>query len=281
MAPDTATEEDLAPLVLELARALRARHVHPSGHPVVADSIRRAAAIWRVLAEGSDELGFAVKGEALARANGAALTCVGALELALELSTRGARGLVLRGPAEVRDLELLIETLAREPADLAAAGGAAAALKAAGALAVELVGTAPAPAPAPTPKSDAPPPAPARPVANDPLAQQVAELVRLLGELERCDDVGGYNLLANKLEVCVDDAGAQQALARGLPRRARLHAPRDRSRGSLGRGPPRGERSPAPAVEQRGAAGRHRRARLRVERAGQRAGEPGARGDRR
>ncbi len=46
MRPDTATQEDLAPLVLELARALRARHVHPSGHPVVADSIRRAAAIF-------------------------------------------------------------------------------------------------------------------------------------------------------------------------------------------------------------------------------------------
>ena len=81
MAPDTATDEDLAPLVLELARALRARHVHPKGHPVVADSTRRAAAIWRVLAEASGELGFTVHGEALARASGAALSCVGAVEL--------------------------------------------------------------------------------------------------------------------------------------------------------------------------------------------------------
>src|SRR5262245_17917894 len=67
MRPDTATEDDLAPLVLELARALRARRVHPSGHPVVADSIRRATALWRVLVEGSGELRFAVRGVVLAR----------------------------------------------------------------------------------------------------------------------------------------------------------------------------------------------------------------------
>ena len=210
MRPDTATDEDLAPLVLELARALRARRVHPSGHPVVADSIRRAAAIWRVLGEGASELGFAARDAELTRTDGAALACVGAPELALELSPHGVRRLVLRGPAEVRDLELLVDTLAREPSELAAAGGAGAALKAAGALAIELVGSAPATAaPAPTPKSDAPAAPrngcrPRRPRQRDPLAEKVAELVRLLGELESCDDFGGYNLIANKLEVCVD-----------------------------------------------------------------------------
>ena len=215
MRPDTATDEDLAPLVLELARALRARRVHPSGHPVVADSIRRAAAIWRVLGEGSGELGFAACDAELKRTDGAALACVGAPELALELSAHGVRRLLLRVPAEVRDLELLVDTLVREPRELAAAGGASSALKAAGARAIELVGSAPAaaPKPAPTPKSDAPaaPPTAALPAAappatapRDPLAEKVAELVRLLGELESCDDFGGYNLIANKLEVCVD-----------------------------------------------------------------------------
>ena len=38
---NTASAEEIAPLVLELARALRARRVHPSGHPVVADALRR------------------------------------------------------------------------------------------------------------------------------------------------------------------------------------------------------------------------------------------------
>ena len=208
MRPDTASDEDLAPLVLELARALRARRVHPSGHPVVADSIRRAAAIWRVLAEGGSDLGFAARDAELTRTDGAALACAGAPELALELSPHGVRRLVLRGPAEVRELEILVDTLVREPRELTAAGGAGAALKAAGALAIELVGSAPATAPAPTPKRDAPaaprtapPPATA---PGDPLAEKVAELVRLLGELESCDDFGGYNLIANKLEVCVD-----------------------------------------------------------------------------
>ena len=203
MRPDTATEEDLAPLVLELARALRARRVHPSGHPVVTDSIRRAAALWRVLAESGGELRFRVRGEVLARANGVALPCAGAPELALELSSRGVDALALRGPADPRDLALLVEKIARDPEELAAAGGAGAALAAAGAQAIGLDGAAPAPRAEPTPKSDAGPEL-AAPAAGDPLAQQVAQLVQLLSELERCDDFGAYNLLANKLEICVD-----------------------------------------------------------------------------
>jgi len=204
MRPDTATEQDLAPLVLELARALRARRVHPSSHPVVADSIRRAAALWRVLAEGGAVLRFTVRADALVRANGVALGCVGGPELALELSSRGADALVLNGPADAHELELLVETLARDPEELVAAGGASAALAAAGAHAVALGGAAPARAPAPTPGGDAAPEPPPAPASSDPLAQQVAQLVQLLGELERCDDLGAYNLFANKLEICVD-----------------------------------------------------------------------------
>ncbi|HTO70951.1 MAG TPA: hypothetical protein VMR31_13905 [Myxococcota bacterium] len=185
--------QDLAPLVLELARALRARRAHPPGHPVVVDGLARAASIWRALgAAGPVEL--AVRGAGLARTDGSAIEGAGVAELAGELRARGVARIALSGEPE---LGQLVETLARDPAELGAAGGAAQALREAGARGVELHGA--------TPKSDgAPEPAAASDEPSGFLGQHIAELVRNLAELERCDDLGGYNLLANKIEVCVD-----------------------------------------------------------------------------
>ncbi|HXX49547.1 MAG TPA: HEAT repeat domain-containing protein [Myxococcota bacterium] len=191
MRRNTASAHDLAPLVLELARALRARRAHPPEHPVVAEALARTAAAWR--AAGSAEL--VARAGRLEHGDGRPLEGAGAAEVASELCARGAERLLLRGEPTPAELSLLLETLVREPAALAAAGGAAAALRAGGAHGVELLG--------PTPKSDAP--AAAEPSdANSFLGQHIAELVKLLAELERCDDIAGYNLIANKVEVSVD-----------------------------------------------------------------------------
>ncbi|MFI5316725.1 MAG: HEAT repeat domain-containing protein [Myxococcota bacterium] len=195
MRRNTASEEDLAPLVLELARALRARRVHPSGHPVVVDALQRAVAAWRALsAAGGGELALDVSDAGHARAGGGALASPGAAELAGELRARSLAQLRLRGQPGTQDLSLLVETLSREPESLAGAGGAAEALRAAGARDVELVAQG---AQAEGGASDEAEP-------SSFLTQHVADLVRLLAELERCDDFGSYNLIANKIEACLD-----------------------------------------------------------------------------
>jgi HEAT repeat protein len=192
--------DEIAPLVLELARALRARRVHPTGHPVVVDALKRAAAMLRAIASSDSRIAIDVAESGLSL-DGTALVCPGAAELATELRARRVTRLSLTGVVELQDLSHLLETLSREPDELAAAGGAAESLRAAGARAIELAVPQPKPKPAPAPA----PPLELQTKGSDPfLTQQIADLVRLLAEMERCDDFGGYNLLANKVDTCID-----------------------------------------------------------------------------
>src|SRR5258706_13426945 len=194
MRRNTASADDLAPLVLELARAARARRVHPVGHPVVVDALQRGTAAWRALAGTDGEVALDVRDTGLSIADGARLGGPGAAELAGDLRARGVALLRLRGQAQAQDLSHLIEILTRAPPELVAAGGAREALRATGARGVELAGVTP----------DGDDGAADSAGAGSYVTQHVSELVRLLAELERCDDVGGYNLLANKGGACVE-----------------------------------------------------------------------------
>jgi HEAT repeat protein len=194
MRRNTASAEDLAPFVLELARAARARRVHPVGHPVVVDALQRGTAAWRALAGADGEVGLDVGDSGLSLVDGGRLACPGAAELADDLRARGVVRLRVRGPVQLQDLSHLIETLTRTLDSLIAAGGAPEALRATGARGIELFSV--------TPNGDSAVPDTAD--ASSFVTQHVAELVRLLAELERCDDVGSYNLLANKIAACVD-----------------------------------------------------------------------------
>jgi len=201
MGLNTATAEEIAPLVLELARALRARRVHPSGHPVVTGALERGAAILRAI--GSDsEVALEVSDSSISRRGGAALTCPGVAELATELRARSVSSLCLDARAQRDDLSHLLELLSRAPEEILNAGGARKILASANAKGVELAAPEPKPpqpkpAPKPEPKLEAIEPA-------SYLTQHISDLVKQLAELERSDDVGSYNLLANKIEVSVD-----------------------------------------------------------------------------
>ncbi|HTO55148.1 MAG TPA: HEAT repeat domain-containing protein [Myxococcota bacterium] len=197
MSRNTASAEEIAPLVLELARALRARRTHPNGHPVVVGALARGAAVLRAL--GSDcDVALEVSDAGLSRRGGAALSCPGAAELATELRTRAIARLCLDARAQLADLTQLVELLLRPAPELSGPGGAQALLQTAGANGIELAGSAPAPTPvtrALEVESSG---------SGEYFAKHIAELVKLLAELERCDDFGGYNLIANKVDTCVD-----------------------------------------------------------------------------
>jgi len=88
MRRNTASADDLAPLLFELARALRARRAHPPEHPVVAEALGRVAAAWRAAAR-AGEAELALRDGGLERGDGRPLEGPGALELASELRARG------------------------------------------------------------------------------------------------------------------------------------------------------------------------------------------------
>lgn len=194
MQPGKATAKDVAPLVFELARAIRARRVHLAAHPLVAEAQQRCEAAGQQLATVVREFSLEPRDAELALGDGVRVGGPGADELADELRVRRVQRLRIRGAPTGAELALLVDALAREPEALAHEGGLAAVLRAAGGQAIEAVAATP----------DRDDSATANAERNAFLTQHIADLVKRLSELERCDDLASYNLTANKIETCVD-----------------------------------------------------------------------------
>lgn len=187
-----ATAAELAPLVFELTRAIRARHLHPARHPVAEAALQRCDAAWRELGAGAREFSLGPGEAGLVLEGGARVTGPGADELADELRARQVQRLRFRGEPNAAELAALVDALAREPEALAKQGGLDAALRACGAHGVEAVARA-SDREGSTSREQ-----------SGFLAQHIADLVRRLSELESCDDLASYNLTANKIEISVD-----------------------------------------------------------------------------
>jgi HEAT repeat protein len=185
-----ASAEDVAVLVFELARAIRARAAGPEETPASTQARQRCLATWRAFASAHGDLALELRDGALAQEGGGNVAGSGATELAALFQVRHARVLRARGEPAEAELASLIELLARAPEELVRAGGIAQALRASGARALELFGREDKKA--------------AAGGEDAYFAAQIAELVRLLAELERCDEVSSYNLIANKVEICAD-----------------------------------------------------------------------------
>ena len=65
MRPAKATAQEIAPLVFELARAIRARRIHPAAHPIAVDALRRCAAAWQDVTSAANEVALEVHDGAL------------------------------------------------------------------------------------------------------------------------------------------------------------------------------------------------------------------------
>jgi HEAT repeat protein len=198
MRPGKATAQDVAPLVFELARAIRARRIHPAAHPVALEAQQRCESAWQRISAEPHEFTLEVGPAGLALGDGAAVVGPGASELADELRVRQVFRLQVHGAPSSAEIALLVGALAREPEALAQDGGLGELLRGVGASALEVA--------PPTPNRDASAAAASAENAerNAYLTQHIAELVRLLAELERCDDLSSYNLTANKMETCVE-----------------------------------------------------------------------------
>ncbi len=187
-----ATSRDVAPLVFELTRAIRARRVHPPTHPIVTEAVQRCESASRALPASAREFALEVGDAGLVLDGDVPISGPGAGEFADEMRVRRLQRLRFCGDPTAAEFEIVIEALAREPEVLAHQGGLPGALRTAGTRTIEAVER--------KPNGDAS----ASTESNAFLTQHIANLVRHLSELETCDDVASYNLTANKIEASVD-----------------------------------------------------------------------------
>ncbi len=168
MQPGKATAHDVAPLVFELNRAIRARRTHDAKHASAVEALRRCEAAWHRLPQHARALVIEVNETGLALPDGVRLDGPGADELAADLRARHTPRVELSGKPDSGELARLIDALASEP-------------------------DATAEESAPTSNAE----------RNALIARHNAELVRSLSELERCDELSSYTATANKIDVSV------------------------------------------------------------------------------
>jgi len=117
MRPGKATAQDVAPLVFELARAIRARRIHPASHPVVLEAQQRCEAAWQRLSSEPCDFALGVGPIGLVLGDGAAI-----VERIGAYVDAGVSKFILR-PAAKGDDEIMAQTrrLIEEVLPLAAA----------------------------------------------------------------------------------------------------------------------------------------------------------------
>jgi len=183
----------VAPLLIELARSLRALQYLGAGHPTLAQALARTAAVWStgLRSLGALELeivagGFAVGGTEPVNAP--------ALEaLAASFERHRVIGLSIHPDVAERELEQLVSGLA-EPAAAPERGGLATRLKSGGVRHLALWTLPEQRAPGPPASADAEP-------ARD---SDCTKLLRVLAELEPCDDPAVYKTIAESASAVLE-----------------------------------------------------------------------------
>ena len=238
------------PLLLELARARRAREFYPTGHPTLREAQRRLNRLWRTALANRDELELRVERGCFRIPGLSELRGPGIDELASELESRGIRRLRVASEFEPPEMDMLVDALwGSDPGRgdveqiLAAAGVrnittsglpfGVLCERSAGSPSestnergahpgeIEAAPASAAPAAADTPEgvdtdtlvqaplgaTEESGPETAEGEEDDPAAgatgpERASDLVQLLAELERCDDLGGYCDMADRIGQC-------------------------------------------------------------------------------
>jgi hypothetical protein len=104
----------VAPLLLELARAVRAREAYPGDHPSRRESLVHTTRLWLEAMRSFEEIEILVEREGLALPDGIRLSGPGLDELRGELERRGARRLRFHRQLAAGELGSLVVLLARD-----------------------------------------------------------------------------------------------------------------------------------------------------------------------
>lgn len=219
MSQPTPAFEAVAPLLVELARAVRAHEFFDPGHPTREHALRKAYAVWaRGLAQlGELELevsqtGFALGG--VTPIDGSALD-----DLARALHFHQVMGLQVHPDLSEGELRALVEAIARDPGQLERDGRLQGALARAGVRHVALweipqLGARGSPpvqegiavgAESEEPAAPTPGPGLEMPPCEDEsaVAELTRELVNQLAEIERCAELGEYRLAVNRVDTAL------------------------------------------------------------------------------
>jgi len=213
--------ETVSPLLLELARALRARQFYALSHPALRDTLERTTAIWRDSLAQVQELQLELGEDGLVLPDGATARGPGIDEIAQALRVRGVARLRIHRDLEVSELLALIDTLTATPDGQDRQESFEQALQRAG---VRHITTSqgefgehgarvtpasqetPAESPAePTPLEPAAQPCESSPVekpTSSPEKQRseaISELIKLLAELEKCNELRQYGSLGSHI----------------------------------------------------------------------------------
>ena len=102
------------PLLLEIARARRAREFYAPGHPTLSEALRRLTRVWRMALSEVDELELRLELGCFHLMGVSELRGPGIDELAAELETRGIRRLRVGSNVEPAEMDALIDALVHD-----------------------------------------------------------------------------------------------------------------------------------------------------------------------
>lgn len=227
----SSNQEALSPLLIELARAVRARSFFEVGHATREHAMAKAKAVWASELSRSGELDLEIDEDGFRSPQSGSLQGASLGELAAAFQRHNVIGLQIHPSLSETELETLVDLIATDPADLAASGGFAACLRQRG---VKFAAVWELPSPAATsskaavqgvaPSADSAEPAlEERPIENDDdtLIQRITSapelemprgeaseltvrLVHELADLEPCEDTGEYRLISNRVDGHLD-----------------------------------------------------------------------------
>ncbi len=181
--------ERMAPLLLELARATRARRFYPATHPTVQGALKRSALAWRDALERHGELRVNLRPGGFELADGTPIEALGCEELADLLHERGVSGFASTPGLDLRQLAAFGDLLNGDT-DTSLAR-----------LLVEHDVT--------RLRVIERPPEPVRPAPQGhEVSDATLELLRLIAELERCDEVGSYRMVARRMRGVLERLAA-------------------------------------------------------------------------
>ncbi len=102
------------PLLLEIARARRAREFYAPGHPTLTEALKRLTRVWRMALSELDELELQLERGCFLLMGVSELRGPGIDELAAELETRGIRRLRVGSNVEPSEMDALIDALVHD-----------------------------------------------------------------------------------------------------------------------------------------------------------------------
>ncbi|MEN8182608.1 MAG: HEAT repeat domain-containing protein [Myxococcota bacterium] len=205
-AEDRRSGPDVASLLVELGRLLRACRYYPIGHETLSESFRRTLQAFQGEIDRHGALDLELEGSSFPCAGGSLAPEI-LDEVARELLARGLRAVRLEPPLDAEAFAAFVQVMVMEPAALERAGGTVRALGRRIVGGIEL-----------RPQSPHPPAEPALDRQRPPGAESVelgfaaeeTPFGALLAEFEECEENSGYARLADRILTA-----AQQAAGSG------------------------------------------------------------------